>query len=34
MDSLAEVKYLAEKWKAIHNHERPHGSLDGKTPKR
>jgi transposase InsO family protein len=34
MDSMAEAKYLAEEWKAIYNHERPHGSLDGMTPKR
>jgi putative transposase len=34
MDTMAEAKYLAEEWKAIYNHERPHGSLDGMTPKR
>ena len=34
MDSMAEAKYLAEEWKAIYNHERPHGSLDGMTPQR
>ncbi len=34
MDTMAEAKYLAEEWKAIYNHERPHGSLDGMTPNR
>ncbi len=34
MDTMAEAIYLAEEWKAIYNHERPHGSLDGMTPKR
>ncbi|WP_373458724.1 integrase core domain-containing protein [Pseudarthrobacter sulfonivorans] len=34
MDTMAEAGYLAEEWKAIYNHERPHGSLDGMTPKR
>ena len=34
MDTMAEAKYLAEEWKAIYNHERPHGSLNGMTPKR
>jgi transposase InsO family protein len=34
MDTMAEAGYLAEKWKAIYNHERPHGSLDRMTPKR
>jgi putative transposase len=34
MDTMAEAKYLAEEWKAIYNYERPHGSLDGMTPKR
>jgi len=34
MDSMAEANYLAEEWKAIYNHERPHGSLNGMTPKR
>ena len=33
MDTMAEATYLAEEWKAIYNHERPHGSLDGMTPK-
>ena len=26
MDTMAEAQYLAEEWKAIYNHERPHGS--------
>jgi transposase InsO family protein len=34
MDTMAEAKYLADEWKAIYNHERPHGSLDGMTPNR
>ena len=34
MDTMVEAEYLAEKWKAIYNHERPHGSLNGMTPKR
>jgi putative transposase len=34
MDTMAEATYLAEEWKATYNHERPHGSLDGMTPKR
>ncbi|BAS18389.1 insertion element IS476 uncharacterized 39.2 kDa protein (plasmid) [Arthrobacter sp. Hiyo8] len=34
MDTMAEAQYLAEEWKAIYNHERPHGSQDGMTPKR
>jgi putative transposase len=34
MDTMAEASYLAEEWKAIYNHERPHGSLNGMTPKR
>jgi hypothetical protein len=34
MDTMAEAKYLAEEWKAIYNHERPHGSHNGMTPKR
>ncbi|MGY2744927.1 transposase InsO family protein [Arthrobacter sp. UYCu723] len=34
IDTMAEAKYLAEEWKAIYNHERPHGSLNGMTPKR
>ena len=34
MDSMPEAKYLAEEWKAVYNHERPHGSPDGMTPKR
>ncbi len=34
MDTMAEAKYLAAEWKAIYNHERPHGSLDGMTPYR
>jgi transposase InsO family protein len=34
MDTMAEATYLAEEWKAIYNHERPHGSLDGMTPNR
>jgi len=34
LDTMAEAKYLAEEWKAICNHERPHGSLDGMPPKR
>ena len=34
MDTMAEAEYLAEEWKAIYNHERPHGSLNGMTPKR
>ena len=34
MDGMAEAKYLAEEWKAIYNHERPHGSLNGMTPRR
>ncbi len=34
MDTMAEAKYLAEEWKEIYNHERPHGSLDGMTPSR
>ncbi len=34
MDTMAEAKFLADEWKAIHNHERPHGSLDGLTPSR
>jgi putative transposase len=34
MDTMAEATYLAEEWKAIYNHDRPHGSLDGMTPKR
>lgn len=33
IDTMAEAKYLAEEWKNIYNHERPHGSLDGMTPK-
>jgi hypothetical protein len=32
--TMAEAKYLAEEWKAIYSHERPHGSLAGMTPKR
>ncbi|MCT7294516.1 integrase core domain-containing protein, partial [Rhodococcus sp. PAE-6] len=28
------AKYVAEEWKAIYNHERPHGALDGMTPQR
>ncbi|WP_156808958.1 IS3 family transposase [Arthrobacter sp. TB 23] len=32
IDTLAEAKYLADEWKQIYNHERPHGSLDGMTP--
>ncbi|MGP5073886.1 integrase core domain-containing protein, partial [Arthrobacter rhombi] len=27
MDTMAEAKYLADEWKEIYNHERPHGSL-------
>lgn len=34
MDTMVEAEYLAEEWKAIYNHERPHGSLGGMTPKR
>ncbi|MGO2647264.1 MAG: IS3 family transposase [Brevibacterium aurantiacum] len=34
MDTMAEAKYLADEWKGIYNHERPHGSLDGLTPSR
>jgi putative transposase len=34
MDTMAETKYVAEEWKAIYNNERPHGSLNGMTPKR
>jgi transposase InsO family protein len=34
MDTMAEATYLAEEWKAIYNHERPHGSFDGMTPNR
>ena len=34
MDTMAEAKYLAEEWKAIYNHKRPHESLNGMTPKR
>ncbi|MDF9277376.1 integrase core domain-containing protein, partial [Arthrobacter sp. EH-1B-1] len=33
IDTMAEAKYLADEWKDIYNHERPHGSLDGMTPK-
>ena len=29
MDTMGEATYLAEEWKAIYNHERPHGPLDG-----
>ncbi|SJM57986.1 Mobile element protein [Arthrobacter rhombi] len=32
MDTMAEAKYLADEWKEIYNHERPHGSLGGMTP--
>ncbi|MGP5227057.1 IS3 family transposase [Arthrobacter rhombi] len=32
MDTMAEAKYLADEWKDIYNHERPHGSLGGMTP--
>ncbi|MGP5195542.1 IS3 family transposase [Arthrobacter rhombi] len=32
MDTMAEAIYLAEEWKEIYNHERPHGSLGGMTP--
>lgn len=34
MDTMAEARYLADEWKHIYNHERPHGSLDGMTPSR
>lgn len=34
MDTMVEAKYLADEWKDIYNHERPHGSLDGLTPSR
>lgn len=34
MDTMAEAEYLADEWKAIYNHARPHGSLNGMTPKR
>lgn len=34
MDTMAEAKYLAEEWREIYNHERPHGSLGGMTPSR
>jgi putative transposase len=33
-EAVAEAKYIAEEWKAIYNHEWPHGSLNGMTPKR
>lgn len=33
MDTMVEAEYLTEEWKAIYNHERPHGSLNGMTPK-
>ena len=33
IDTMAEAKYLADEWKDIYNHERPHGSLNGMTPK-
>lgn len=32
MDTMSEARYLAEEWRQIYNHERPHGSLDGMTP--
>ncbi|TDS85873.1 transposase InsO family protein [Nesterenkonia aurantiaca] len=32
IDTMAEASYLAQEWKDIYNHERPHGSLDGMTP--
>ncbi|GAA1133516.1 hypothetical protein GCM10009582_33870 [Arthrobacter flavus] len=32
IDTMAEAKYLADEWKQIYNHERPHGSLNGMTP--
>jgi putative transposase len=34
MDTVVEAKYLAEEWKAIYKHERPHGSLANITMKR
>lgn len=34
MDTMVEAEYLAEEWKAIYKHERPHRSLNGMTPKR
>jgi transposase InsO family protein len=33
-DNMGEAKHWAGEWKATYNHERPHGSLDGMTPKR
>jgi|GEM_PF-2631676 len=33
-DTIVEAKYVADGWKDIDNHERPHGSLDGLTPSR
>ena len=32
MGTMAEAKYLADEWKTIYHHERPHGSLDEMTP--
>lgn len=34
MDTMSEARYLADEWKDIYNHERPHGSLEGLTPSR